>query len=127
MFCPKCGAEYRPDATECVDCSVPLVQQKPVVISPPAGDPMVELVTVFESGNPALIALARSLLDSAEIEFVTSGDALQDLFGWGRFPGGMNLLAGPVVFQVRAEDAEEATALLRDLQRDEQGDAELGE
>jgi len=127
MFCPKCGAEYRPDATECVDCRVALVQQPVANSPPPAGDPMLELVTVFESGNPALIALARSLLDSAEIEFATRGDALQDLFGWGRFPGGMNLLAGPVAFQVRAEDAEEAGALLRDLQRGEQSDADLGE
>jgi len=121
MFCPKCGAEYTTDATECVDCLVPLVQQ-PVARKPPPGDPGVELVTVFESANPALIALAKSLLDSAEIEFATKGDAVQDLFGWGRFPGGVNLLTGPVAFMVRAEDAKEAGSLLTDLQQPEQGE-----
>ena len=27
MFCPKCGAEYRPGFTECYDCRLPLVEQ----------------------------------------------------------------------------------------------------
>ena len=48
---------------------------------------MGELVTVFETGDPALVALAKSLLDSAGIDFATKGDAIQDLFGLGRFPG----------------------------------------
>ena len=120
MFCPKCGAEYLPEATECVDCMVPLVQQS-AEKKPSPGDPDVEVETVFESANPALIALARSLLDSAGIEFSTKGDMLQDLFGWGRFPGGVNLLTGPVTFLVRAEDAREARSILEDLQR-EQGE-----
>jgi len=99
---------------------VPLVQQS-AEKKPSPGDPDVELATVFESANPALIALARSLLDSAGIEFSTRGDMLQDLFGWGRFPGGVNLLTGPVTFLVRAEDAREARSILEDLQR-EQGE-----
>ena len=60
---------------------------------------MSDLVAVFETGDPALVALASSLLDSAGIEFATKGEALQDLIGLGRFPGGTNLVAGPVVFQ----------------------------
>jgi putative signal transducing protein len=74
-----------------------------------------DLVTVFETGDPGLVALAKSLLDSAGIEFATKGDALQDLFGVGRFPGGTNLVTGPVVFQVGPDDAEEAKSILRDL------------
>jgi hypothetical protein len=72
-------------------------------------------VTVFETGDPALVALAKSLLDSAEIDFTTSGEAIQDLFGLGRFPGGVNLVAGPVLFRVQPDDAERARSLLRDL------------
>ena len=82
---------------------------------------MGDFVTVFESGNPALIALAKSLLDSAGIEFSAKGDALQDLLGLGRFPGGTNLLTGPVVFQVGPADAEKAESLLRDLRNDGRG------
>jgi len=81
---------------------------------------MGDLVTVFETGDPALVALARSLLDSAQIEFATKGEAIQDLLGLGRFPAGSNLVTGPVVFQVHPDDALKARSLLRDLQRGEQ-------
>jgi hypothetical protein len=84
---------------------------------------MGDFVTVFESGNSALIALAGSLLDSAGIEFSKKGDALQDLLGLGRFPGGTNLVVGPVVFQVGPADAERARSLLRDLRNGERGEA----
>ena len=80
---------------------------------------MDDFVTVFETGDPGLVALAKSLLDSAGIEFATKGEALQDVGGLGRFPGGSNWVAGPVVFQVGPDDAKRARSLLRDLQRDE--------
>lgn len=81
---------------------------------------MGDLVTVFETGDPGLVALARSLLDSARIEFATKGEAIQDLLGLGRFPAVSNLVTGPVVFQVQPDDALKARSLLRDLQRGEQ-------
>ena len=74
-----------------------------------------DLVTVYETGDPSLVALAKSLLDSAGIEFATKGEALQDLLGLGRFPGGTNLVTGPVEFQVGPDDAEKARSMLRDL------------
>jgi putative signal transducing protein len=77
-----------------------------------------DFVTVFETGDPAAIALAKSLLDSAGIEFDAKGENVQDLFGVGRFPGGTNLVTGPVTFQVRAEDAARAKSLLSDLEGD---------
>ena len=78
---------------------------------------MSDLVTVFETGDPALVALVKSLLDSAEIEFAAKGDALQDILGLGRFPGGTNLVAGPVEFQVNPDDAETARDLLAGLRK----------
>jgi len=86
-----------------------------------------EFVTAFQSANPALIALARSVLEAAEIPFFMKGDGLQDLFGLGRFPGTVNLVTGPVEFQVRLADAEEARALLDDLQEAEPDDTVVGE
>ena len=77
---------------------------------------MDDFVSVLETGDPGVVALAKSLLDSAGIEFTTKGEALQDVLGLGRFPGGANLVAGPVVFQVRPDDVREASALLRDLE-----------
>jgi hypothetical protein len=77
---------------------------------------MTDLVTIFETGDAAAIALVKSLLDSAGIEFAAKGENIQDLFGVGRFPGGVNLVTGPVAFQVRPEDAAKAKSLLSDLE-----------
>ena len=85
---------------------------------------MSDLVTVFETGDPGLVALAKSLLESEGIEFAAKGDALQDILGLGRFPGGTNLVAGPVAFQVLAADAERAKSLLSDLRRSGEGEQE---
>jgi hypothetical protein len=74
-----------------------------------------DFVTIFETSDPGLVALAKSLLESSKIEFTTKGEVLQDLLGAGRFPGGTNLLAGPVVFLVLPGDAEVAKRLLSDL------------
>jgi hypothetical protein len=73
-----------------------------------------EPVTVLESGDPAILAVAESLLEDAGIEFFPVGEGVQDLFGWGRI-GGFSPVVGPVRIQVAAEDAEEAAALLREL------------
>jgi Putative prokaryotic signal transducing protein len=122
VFCPKCGSEYRAGFQECADCGVPLVES--VSASQPE-QPEIQFVTVFESGDPALIALAQSLLDSAEIPFMTKGEGIQDLFGWGRMPGAFSVIAGPVQFQVNEEDVEEARALLVDLHESNQDGVEV--
>lgn len=43
-------------------------------------------VTVFKSNDPALLGVAKSLLDDAGIAYVVAGEGLQDLFP-GRFSG----------------------------------------
>jgi hypothetical protein len=73
-----------------------------------------EPVTVFESVDPAAIAVAESLLEEAEIEFFAKGEALQDLFGAGRV-GRFNPVVGPVQLLVAAENAEAAIAALEKL------------
>lgn len=72
-------------------------------------------VTVLESADPGLLAVAKSLLEDASIEYFAKNEGVQDLFAFGRFGTGFNPLVGPVQLQVAAEDAEEASALLRDL------------
>ena len=57
MFCPRCRSEYREGFTRCESCDVPLV----AVLPPEAGDPSHrDLVTVFETGDPGLLAMAHS-------------------------------------------------------------------
>lgn len=75
----------------------------------------VELVTVYTSGSAVQLAIAESILRSAEVEFMTRGGAIQELFGLGRFPTGHGLAMGPVEIQVRAEDAADARAMLANL------------
>ena len=62
-------------------------------------------VTVLVTGDPGLMAFARSLLESAGIEFIVQGEQHHNV-----------PLIGCAELQVPAEDAEEARALLRDLE-----------
>ena len=80
-----------------------------------AMDEDLDLVIVFESGNGALVAVARALLESAGIPFVAQGETVQDYIGAGRFPGGYNLATGPVRFLVERRHAADAAAVLRDV------------
>lgn len=76
---------------------------------------MSDLVTVFESADPALFAMARAALDGAGIRYVAQGEGVQDLFGIGRLGTGYSLVTGPPRIRVTSEDAERARELLLDL------------
>ena len=41
VWCPSCGAEYRPDVSQCPDCRVALVPEQPVFLDDDSG--LVEL------------------------------------------------------------------------------------
>lgn len=77
-----------------------------------------KLVTVFETGNEAIVALVKSMLDEAKIRYLAQGEGVQDLFGVGVLGTGFNPITGPVVFQVMPEDAEYAKELLKDVTDD---------
>lgn len=70
MYCPKCHAEYREGFTECSDCRVPLVAQKPQ--RPGYSD--LEWVTVLEGDDPVIIGSAKELLEHAGIPLYVHGD-----------------------------------------------------
>ena len=117
MFCPQCRSEYREGFTRCDNCNKALVAVLPPL--PGEGDPSHrELVTVFETGDPGLLALAHSILDEAEIPYLTQGEGVQDLFGLGRLGTGFSVLTGPVHLQVEVAQEGEARELLADLEED---------
>ena len=113
MFCPRCRSEFREGFTQCSDCEVDLVATLPPL--PEAHPNPPGLVTVFETGNPALLAIAHSLLDEERIPYLTQGEGLQDLFGLGRLGTGFSIIAGLVHIQVEPQRADEARSLLANL------------
>lgn len=76
------------------------------------------MITVFEGGNWAELAVAKMLLEAEEIAFVTQGEGVQDLFGIGRAVGSFNQITGPVQLRVREEDVDRAREALRELEED---------
>ena len=114
MFCPQCGAEYREGFGRCVDCEVDLVAEAPSPAGRPA--PAARLVTVLRSGDPTVLAMAKSLLQDAGIASAARGEGLQDLFALGRLGTGSSPIVGPAEIRVSSADEGAARALLRDLE-----------
>jgi len=83
-----------------------------------------KLVTVFATGNHGLIALAKSMLDDAEIKYYAKNERTEDLIGLGVIGTGYNPVIGPVEIQVLENDAEEAKILLENLSEGQVGDKE---
>ena len=114
MICPNCGAEYQPGFTRCSDCLVDLVEpgaQPAVSSEPPEGGPAApaDPVCVYRSTQRGRLPLAESLLRSAGIPFVASGEHVQQFTGLDVF--------GPAELCVSAADADDARAVLADLDR----------
>jgi len=76
---------------------------------------MRDLVTVFESSDVTLLALAKAALDEAGIRYVAQSEDTQDLFGLGRLFSGYNAITGPPRIRVTAEEAERAREVLREV------------
>ena len=71
----------------------------------------IELVNIFDSANPGLLAIAKSVLEDAGIEYMAIGENAGAVFAGNPF-------LGKVCLDVSKERAEEAEALLAAL-RDE--------
>jgi hypothetical protein len=115
VICPKCGAEYQPGFTRCSDCLVDLVEpgaQPEAASQPPGHGPaaLTDPVCVYRSTQRGRLPLAESLLRSAGIPFVAPGGHVQQLTGLDVF--------GPAELYVSAADADDARAMLADLDRE---------
>lgn len=75
-----------------------------------------EPVTVLETSDPALLAAAKSLLDTAKIPFFAKGDAVSDLSGLRRMIG-FDPVGSPVELQVSVDNAPRARTVLIELTR----------
>ena len=111
MHCPSCGRSFSEPSAECPECGVELAEAG----AGPPPDPTIQFASVLTTGDPGVIAVAKSLLDAEGIEYLVRAEGLQDLFGGGRLGAGYNILAGPAEFVVREDDAARARELLADL------------
>ncbi len=100
MFCPQCGVEIKEGLERCGGCGLDLAE------SPPGA-----WVKVFETSQADLIPVIRSLLEAAEIPYVTDGGAMMNLYP-SNFLGGVFRSSAEIKFRVPASRAEEARALL---------------
>lgn len=67
MYCPVCGAEYRPGFTECSDCQVALVAEPPHASSDERSAEYSSYVTVWSGDDPLKHAEILESLDEAGI------------------------------------------------------------
>lgn len=104
MYCPRCRTEYREGFTECADCGVALVDELP----PDAEPAYVDLVTVFESRDPAAFAVAESLLQSADIEYAVQNEGTENIFPQ----------LGAMQIQVDSSLAQKALTILKDVDKE---------
>ena len=126
MFCPRCGSEYQEGFYTCAGCDVPLVAELPQQPAKPVLRP-IQLVTVLATGDESLVVMAKSLLESAGIQYLLKGEIVQDFIGWGRFGTGFNPITGPLEIQVEREHEEEARSLLAEMEEHYPGGAESPE
>lgn len=102
MFCPECRTEYREGFTVCADCNVNLVDS-----IPPLPDPaFVDYKEVLGTYNPADVVFLKSLLDSEGIQYFFKGEHFMHI----------RPLADPVRLMVRANQVNDAIALLKDVE-----------
>lgn len=101
MFCPQCKAEFKEGITRCPDCDVALVEHLVTDAQYEFGD----FVTIYQTANPGMLSIAKSILDNADIYFATKGEAFEEVFK-----------SGTVELQVLRDDAPAAEELLNDLQ-----------
>lgn len=127
MFCPQCGAEYREGFYTCAVCDVPLVAERSPQPPPQPILRPIDLVTVLATGDESLVVMAKSLLESAGIQYLVKGEIVQDFIGFGRLGTGFNPITGPLEIQVEREHEEEARRLLAEMEEHYTGDIQSPE
>jgi hypothetical protein len=108
MICPICKSEYRHGFNRCADCDEPLVDS----LAEDAAADRDELVMVLKTTDPALLPVAKSVLEAAGVPHVVQGEAGINVFPLGAAASRVtNRLTGATIL-VRKQDYAEARALL---------------
>jgi len=106
MICPNCKAEYRRGIYVCEGCDVPLVDFLPDDEKSESTEPQDNVfMDLFITSNAGEIAMIKSLLDDAGIDYYFQGERFASVHS-GAFPSRL---------YVRADQCDEALEILRDL------------
>jgi len=95
MYCPECKSEYREGLTECADCGVNLVGDRPTAAQPE----FVDLEAILSTGDQGQIALIKSILDAEKIPYLAQGEQFSSM----RAPIPVRFLV-PREYRIRARD-----------------------
>jgi hypothetical protein len=109
MICPNCKAEYNRGIYVCEECDVPLVDRLPddEQSENPEGVELQDntFLDIFITSNAGEIAMIKSLLDDAGIDYYFQGEHFASVHS-GAYPSRLF---------VHADQCEEALEILRDL------------
>jgi hypothetical protein len=67
VWCPSCGAEYRPGSVQCADCRVALVAERPRVFTGPPGEGDEDALVELGEWSRLQAQILRRRLESAGI------------------------------------------------------------
>jgi len=123
MFCPECGAEYRPGFSECAECRVYLVASLPEGWTPtgpvrPVPTPDVKLIPVFKTTDVTLLPIVRSLLDSAGVRYSIQGEEALGLLPVGAMGSNVSRASLGATIYVTELDASSVKHLLSEIESD---------
>ena len=109
-FCPNCDRQFEWYESECPDCRIALVDTAPAGAPNPEGT----IVSVFETGEPGLLALVKLTLDQQGIEYIERVRAEDPFIAGGEAMRGDQPEA-VVEILVASDLAAEARSLLENL------------
>ena len=105
MICPECKAEYRAGYTKCADCEVELVDKISAENERSSAFEKVIFKTVMTSFNQGEIALAKSLLESNNVQCFVQGESFNSLLK----------TSIPVSIKVPEDSIEQAKEILKEF------------
>lgn len=115
MKCQKCGAEFVDGIAVCSDCHLPLIDAVEFAEEPGVSP---QWVQVYETGDPGLISLIKSLFEGNNIPCFVRGEDLQNLFALGILGTGFNPVAQSAKVLVLENDVEKAMEILSLLEEE---------
>jgi len=114
-YCPECRGEFRDEIILCSDCEVPLVAEWALVRDDPVHDHNPP-VTVLETGDVTALAVAKSLLEEAEIPCAVWNERAIEVFPGSDGGSVLRDRHGNAELQVPSAYADQAREILDRLE-----------